>query len=245
VVQQNMPPPPPVALPDQSALAGTLPASVLQQMSMMGAGVATKRSDPPPLLDRTQPTAAPAITQERAAPKLPPRSNIGGSTEYRTLDTGAARSNAPKTVDDLPSKTTTGPKTIIDDVAPLTRSQSTVRTPRPLTGFLVSFQYEPLGTYWPLGMGPNLVGRTGGGRPDLDVGIGDTTVSTEQAIVEVETRGNHELVAIVEDRSSRNGTCINGQPLAAGHRYPVGHGDRIRFGSFETVLVLVPYAGAS
>ena len=110
------------------------------------------------------------------------------------------------------------------------------RPPRPVGAFLVSYQYEPLGTFWPLGLGTNLVGRAGSGRPDLDVGISDTTVSSEQALFEVDARG-----ITVEDRASRNGTTVNGRAAAAGARVPVAHGDRVKFGSFETILVQVPY----
>lgn len=248
-----MAPPPPIAdLPaasaaaglPQDAYAGTLPASALEQMSMMG--VQTKRSDPPVLLDRTLPTDAPSMTVERMAHELPPArapSGIGGRTEVRTVDTG--RPPAPKTIDDLRQTAKTGSKTVIDEAPATTMSRSTVRTPRPLAAFLVSFQYEPLGTYWPLGAGSNLVGRSGGGRPDLDVGIGDTTVSSEQAVVELDSSRPGFLAATVEDRTSRNGTSVNGRAIGPGVRVPVGHGDRIRFGSFETVLVLVPYPAAS
>jgi hypothetical protein len=211
-------------------------------------GVHTKRSDPPVLLDRTLPTDAPSTTVERMASHMPPprpvASGIGGRTEMRTVDTGRPPAPAPKTLDDVQdlSRTAkTGSRTVIDEAPPVTMSRSTVRTPRPLAAFLVSFQYEPLGTYWPLGAGSNLVGRSGGGRPDLDVGIGDTTVSSEQAVVELDSLRPGVLTATVEDRSSRNGTSVNGRAIGPGVRVPVGHGDRIRFGSFETVLVLVPY----
>ncbi|MGZ6066519.1 MAG: FHA domain-containing protein [Polyangiales bacterium] len=240
---QRMPPPPPVAMPEDP-YAGTLPASALEHMSMLGAQ--TKRSDPPPHLDRTLPTSAPNMTVERMPSQMPPPKPLGARTEVRTVDTG--RPPPLKTLDDqssLSKTAKTGSKTIIDDAPPVTMSRSTVRTPRPLAAFLVSFQYEPLGTYWPLGAGSNLVGRSAGGRPDLDVGIGDTTVSSEQAVVEIDSLRPGVLAATVEDRTSRNGTAVNGRAIAAGVRVPVGHGDRIRFGSFETVLVLVPYPPGS
>ena len=85
-----------------------------------------------------------------------------------------------------------------------------------------------------------MIGRSGGGRPDIDVGIADTTVSSEQALIDVEPHG-----ITVEDRGSRNGTSVNGRTIAAGVRVRVVHGDRVKFGSFETIVVLVPYpAGA-
>ena len=123
------------------------------------------------------------------------------------------------------------------DESPATASVSVGRTPRPLGGFLVSYQYEPLGTFWPLASGQNLVGRAGSGRQDLDVGIADGTVSTEHVVVEINLGG-----ATVEDRGSRNGSHLNGTPLPPRVPAPLRHGDRLRLGSFETVVVLVPYS---
>lgn len=131
-------------------------------------------------------------------------------------------------------------KTIADERPSVAPSVSLGKPPRPLGAFLVSYQYEPLGTFWPLGVGGNLVGRAGSGRPDLDVGISDATVSSEQALIEVDARQ-----ITVEDRGSRNGTTVNGRSAAAGTKVPVVHGDRIKFGSFETIVVQVPYPAGS
>jgi hypothetical protein len=111
---------------------------------------------------------------------------------------------------------------------------SIARTPRPLGGFLVSFQYEPLGAFWPLALGDNRIGRAGA-RPDVDVAIADATISSEQAILTVE-RGS----ASIEDRGSTNHTFVNGRSLVAGTRAPLRHGDRVRLGSYETIMVLLP-----
>jgi pSer/pThr/pTyr-binding forkhead associated (FHA) protein len=116
------------------------------------------------------------------------------------------------------------------------------RAKRPLGAFLVSYQYEPLGAFWPLGQGPNLVGRSGGSA-DVDIGLADITVSNEQAVIHVDP--NH---LGIEDKGSKNGTFVNGRPLIAGAKAPLRHGDRVRFGSFETVVVVVPnlaYAAGS
>ncbi|GAC1574079.1 MAG: hypothetical protein NVS3B20_24570 [Polyangiales bacterium] len=120
-----------------------------------------------------------------------------------------------------------------------TSSRSTGRPPRTLGGFLVSFQYEILGTFWPLAVGHNLVGRAGE-RPDLEVSIADATVSSEHACIEVQRAS-----CTVEDRHSTNGTVVNGRQVAAGERAVLGHGDRVHFGSFETIMVVVPYPADS
>lgn len=125
--------------------------------------------------------------------------------------------------------------TVVDD-RPAALSLAVGRTPRPLGGFLVSYQYEPLGTFWPLATGANLVGRAGSGRPDLDVGIADGTVSTEHVSIAIDARG-----VTVQDLGSRNGSALNGALLPPRVPTPLRHGDRLRLGSFETIVVLVPY----
>ncbi len=225
--------PPPIVLPDlpppritkaagggvSSAYAatafapdeGTTPSGV-RPGALPAAAIAVVHGDE--LIGETLPAA---ISQRE------PRKPVG-PTEVRT-------SSAPP----LPRKGAT----VVDDRPNNVLSTSMGRTPRPLGGFLVSYQYEPLGTFWPLATGPNLVGRAGSGRPDLDVGIADGTVSTEHVAITIEARG-----AQVEDRGSRNGSWLNGQPLVPRAPMPLRHGDRLRLGSFETVAVLVPYPTA-
>ena len=124
--------------------------------------------------------------------------------------------------------------TLAGDAAKSPPPLSIARTPRPLGGFLVSFQYEPLGAFWPLAIGDNRIGRAGA-RPDIDVAIADATVSSDQAILNVE-RG----AASIEDRGSTNRTFVNGRALVAGARAPLRHGDRIRLGSYDAIMVLLP-----
>jgi hypothetical protein len=211
------------------AYAGTLPASAAMLAAM------TIRDDAPSAHAPTDPSTT-------------PDASMGASfaMAVRTLDTGDLPT--PSLLGALPSASKAGAqperartlKTVVDERPPTAPSLSLGRPPRPLGAFLVSYQYEPLGTFWPLGLGANLIGRTGTGRPDLDVGISDTTVSGEQASIEVDASG-----ITVEDRGSRNGTTVNGRPVVAGGKVAVVHGDRIRFGSFETIVVKVPYPAGS
>ncbi len=244
----SLPAPPPVELPAPPplpGLAGTLPASavMLAAMTARGAPPVPMSAHPsyrPEPLHAEQPLEFP---EEMTSQDLPPAMTFGpkpvGATMVRTLDTGR-----PPAPDAIPTPLERAPrspsKTIVDERPPVSPSRSVGRTPRPLGAFLISYQYEPLGTFWPLAIGGNLVGRAGGHRPDIDVGISDTTVSTEHSMIEVEPHG-----ITVEDRGSRNGTSVNGHAIGRGVRVPVVHGDRVRFGSFETILVQVPYpAGA-
>lgn len=228
----SLPAPPPVELPPpprpMAELAGTLPASAVMIAAM------TARSSHPPAMSAGSPPPPVYPPEEETSQALPPAMAFGakpvGATQVRTLDTGR-----PPPPEATPTREVR-PRTIVDDRPPVSPSRSVGRTPRPLGAFLISYQYEPLGTFWPLAVGPNLVGRSGGGRPDIDVGISDTTVSTEHSLIDVDVRG-----VTVEDRGSKNGTHVNGRPIGAGVRVPVVHGDRVRFGSFETILVQVPY----
>jgi len=224
----GLPAPAPAMEPLQSAeYAGTLPASAAMLAAM------THRSELPKTLDDLP--DANQTFRDSAPPSQVAVKKPLGSTQVRTLDTG--RPPPPEITATREEKKL---KTVVDERPPVTPSRSVGRTARPLGAFLVSYQYEPLGTFWPLAIGPNVIGRSGGGRPDIDVGISDTTVSSEQAVIEVEPRG-----ITVEDRGSRNGTFVNGRAIAAGVRVPVVHGDHVKFGSFETIVVLVPYPAGS
>lgn len=228
------PPVPPIPSPSSpgfspvqpAELAGTLPASAAMLAAL------THKGQPPTLDDLP---AASQTFREAAPPSQMSIKRPAGATQVKTLDTGR-----PPPPDATPTREEKKLKTVVDERPPVSPSLSLGRTPRPLGAFLVSYQYEPLGTFWPLAIGTNLIGRSGSGRPDIDVGIADTTVSSEQAVLEVDARG-----LTVEDRGSRNGTSVNGRAISAGVRVPVVHGDRVKFGSFETIVVLVPYpAGA-
>jgi hypothetical protein len=161
----------------------------------------------PPIPGAPAASPMPSVAAMSALPGLPSRGEVPVSRASRTVADGALR--APP-------------------------SLAVGRTPRPLAGFLVSFQYEPLGTFWPLATGSNRIGRANA-RPDVDVAIADATISSDQAELTIE-RG----AASIEDRGSTNRTFVNGHPLVAGQRAAVRHGDRLRFGSYEAILVLLP-----
>lgn len=206
--------PPPAALTDKKSIARTDVGRVsLPEMS------ARPPSVPPPPITASVETAAAG----RSPLQLP---NVAMPSGF---DVPVSR--APRTIADATPRS--GEQGAAHAVS---------RAKRPLGAFLVSYQYEPLGAFWPLGQGANLIGRSGG-RADVDVGLADITVSNEQAIIHVDP--NH---LGIEDKGSKNGTFVNGRPLIAGAKAPLRHGDRVRFGSFETVVVVVPnlaYAAGS
>ncbi|GAC1363035.1 MAG: zinc ribbon domain-containing protein [Polyangiales bacterium] len=187
---------------------------------------------------RTEIKSIPPLAALRPSAPPPPITEVGRLSPVASPAFPAARITAEASLASIDQPTSRAPRTLLDPTPPSISSvQASSRPKRPLAAFLVSFQYEPLGAYWPLGTGPNLVGRAGG-RPDLDVAFADSTVSNEQATIHVEV--GH---LGIEDRGSTNGTFVNGRPLLAGARAPLQHGDRVRFGSFETLVVVVPYSG--
>jgi len=204
----------------------------------------TPQGQPP----RGEPAQSGVVGPKRTAIKSvpPPAALLPPQSPART-DVGRVRALSPLSRSDIPGVTSPSPahsieapvskvaKTLVDTPSS-TPAHTVGKSKRKLGAFLVSFQYEPLGAFWPLAVGPNLFGRSGlGARPDLDIGLADTTVSTEQAIIHVEP--GH---VGIEDCGSKNGTFVNGRPLLSGVRAPLNNGDRIRFGSFETLVVLVP-----
>jgi hypothetical protein len=107
---------------------------------------------------------------------------------------------------------------------------------RELVGFLVSYQSDTYGAYWPLYAGRNLVGRAGA-ADGLDIEISDPTTSSNHAALHVES-GNRSV--LVEDLGSTNGSFVNDDPLGPQGRREVRDNDRVRFGGFGLVVKVVP-----
>lgn len=190
--------------------------------------IPTSGSSPPPPMP-TPSSPPPAQPPPRAS--SPPPAPLPAVAAMPPIPSMAALPALPSRAE-LPASRAS--RTVADVVARVPPPLSIGRTPRPLSGFLVSFQYEPLGIFWPLASGANRVGRANA-RPDVDVAIADATISSDQALLTID-RG----AASLEDRGSTNRTFVNGHPLVAGQRAAVRHGDRLRFGSYETILVLLP-----
>jgi pSer/pThr/pTyr-binding forkhead associated (FHA) protein len=104
---------------------------------------------------------------------------------------------------------------------------------RALAGFLVSFQDDTLGKFWPLYQGRNLVGRADTGQ-EVDIPIGHGTTSTNHATIEAET-GRLTL----SDLGSTNGTFHNEEAIGFQGRRELRDGDKIRFGGFSVIVINV------
>jgi hypothetical protein len=107
--------------------------------------------------------------------------------------------------------------------------------PRLLAGFLVSFDTQPLGRFWPIYQGKNRIGRQGAG-PGLDVELDHPTASSRHALVIASACPGRMKI---EDTGSTNGTLINGSRIAPGTRHEVHDGDRVRFGLLSTIVKIV------
>ena len=107
--------------------------------------------------------------------------------------------------------------------------------PRTLVGFLVSFENVPLGQYWPIHQGRNVVGRQGAAT-GLDIEVSHPTTSSLHAVLLASATPGR---VVVEDTSSTNGTFVNDNVLAPGQRWELRDGDRIRFGLFNATIKIV------
>jgi FHA domain-containing protein len=107
--------------------------------------------------------------------------------------------------------------------------------PRTLVGFLVSYETVELGQYWSIHQGRNVVGRQGAAT-GLDIEVSHPTTSSLHALLLATARPAR---VVVEDTSSTNGTFVNDNLLAAGQRWELRDGDRIRFGLFNATIKIV------
>ena len=129
-------------------------------------------------------------------------------------------------------------------VAPLGGTMDNVQPPRPiadsggapvLIGFLVTFQNEPTGKFWPLRSGRTVLGRAGV-ENEADVALPDASASARHAVVQGDPSTGQ---AFVEDAGSRNGTFINEQKLDKGNQRQLHDNDRLRLGSITLVVKLL------
>jgi len=104
-----------------------------------------------------------------------------------------------------------------------------------LVGFLVTFQNDPGGSFWPVHSGRTQLGRSGGDS-GIDIAISDGSASSRHATVHADPATGQ---AFVEDDNSRNGTFLNEQKLSPGDRRQLRDNDRLRLGSTTFVVKLL------
>lgn len=104
---------------------------------------------------------------------------------------------------------------------------------RTLAGFLVSYQDDANGKFWPLWQGRNSVGRAETGQ-EVDIPIGHGTTSTHHAMIEFDGKR-----ATLSDLGSTNGTFHNEEAIGFQGRRDLRDGDKVRFGGFSVLFVNV------
>jgi len=102
-----------------------------------------------------------------------------------------------------------------------------------LRGFLVSFQTNPGGDFWPLGTGRITVGRSNAPEP-AEIALADATISSRHAAFVIDASS-----VVIEDTSSTNGTYVNEEHIGQNGRRELRDGDRVRFGGFTTLVKIL------
>jgi pSer/pThr/pTyr-binding forkhead associated (FHA) protein len=104
-----------------------------------------------------------------------------------------------------------------------------------LRGFLVAYQLNAHGDFWPLTGGRHVVGRAGAGD-GIDIPIADPTISSKHAALTVDAAAG---AISIEDTGSTNGTFVNDEHLGFNGRRELRDGDRIRFGGFNALVKII------
>jgi pSer/pThr/pTyr-binding forkhead associated (FHA) protein len=106
--------------------------------------------------------------------------------------------------------------------------------PKVLVGFLVTFQNDPGGSFWPIHSGIVKLGRSA--ADGVDIALQDASASSKHASIHADPATGQ---AFVEDDGSRNGTFLNEARLAPGERRQLHDNDRLRLGSTTFVVKLL------
>lgn len=106
---------------------------------------------------------------------------------------------------------------------------------RVLRGFLLSYQNNAQGDFWPLLGGRLTVGRANAGD-GIEVQLADATISSRHAAFLVDNVGG---TIHIEDTGSTNGTYVNEEHIGFNGRRELKDGDRVRFGGFTTIIKVI------
>lgn len=104
-----------------------------------------------------------------------------------------------------------------------------------LRGFIISYQSNPSGEFWPLTGGRKVIGRANSGE-QVDVPLADATTSSRHAALTVDgTSGTITL----EDTGSTNGTFVNEEHVGFNGRRDLKDGDKLRFGGYVAFVKII------
>jgi len=122
-----------------------------------------------------------------------------------------------------------------DVVAPLPQAIPPNLPVSALRGFLVAYQLNTQGDFWPLTGGRKTLGRANSGEK-VDISIADATISSRHATFIIDgVAGSIQ----VEDTGSTNGTFVNEEHVGYNVRRDLRDGDKIRFGGFSTIVKII------
>lgn len=107
--------------------------------------------------------------------------------------------------------------------------------PNALRGFVVSYQANTQGDFWPLHGGRKTVGRANSGE-QVDIPLSDATISSRHAAIVVDASAG---TVQVEDTGSTNGTFVNEEHIGFNGKRDLRDGDKVRFGGFSTIVKIV------
>ncbi len=107
-----------------------------------------------------------------------------------------------------------------------------VLPPTALRGFLITYQTNTKGDYWPLYGGRLTVGRASSGD-QVDIPLADATISSRHASIVIDGVAG---AVQVEDTGSTNGTYVNDEHLGFNGKRELRDGDRLRLGGFTTIV---------
>lgn len=104
----------------------------------------------------------------------------------------------------------------------------------PLLGFLVSFDLDPSGSYWPVRFGRTTIGTA----TECEVKLPAQGASGRHA--EVMARAAQGTVKVwISDCNSTNGTVVNGEEIFT-ERPPLAHGDQITIAGVTLTVMILP-----
>ncbi len=107
--------------------------------------------------------------------------------------------------------------------------------PKILRGFLVAYEANPSGDFWPLTGGRSIVGRLGAAE-GIDISMQAPTISSRHAAMVVDAASGS---ITVEDTGSTNGTFVNDEHIGFNGRRELRDGDRLRFGGYTTIVKVI------
>ena len=108
---------------------------------------------------------------------------------------------------------------------------------KPVVGFLYSISRTGAGEYWPLHVGPNVIGN----GPECDIVLGEGTVSKRHANLHINKMKRPEKTeATISDLGSTNGTLVNENSVSMAAPVICQNGDIITIGdNYDLLLLLI------